>query len=212
MQDHPIAGMFPLLTGAELSALAEDIKRSGLLEPIWIYEGQILDGRNRARACELAGVPIRTRTFTGTPSEAIQHVWSLNFARRHLSPSQAAVADARRNQIRETYAPIREAARERQVGNLRRGNAQPAPVPQLVAERESGETRSLRAQAAGTNRTYINVADRLVAERPELARQVERGEKTIAQVTREIRREEIRKYRNRLRSRTYGSGRFSQAQ
>jgi len=204
---HPIAAIFPLLEGSALDALAADIKARGLVEPVWIYEGQVLDGRNRMRACEQAGVALRTREFTGTPADAIAHVWSLNFSRRHLSPSQAAIADARRNQIAETYAPIRKAAKDRQAQGGR------DKVPQLIGEaplvsvdgrieRQQGstvyhsaphdrETDAVRAKAAGTNRTYINVADWLVVEHPAKAEQVERGEKTIAQVTREIRREEI---------------------
>jgi len=114
-QDHPIASIFPLLDGAGIAALAEDIKRAGLLEPVCLYEGKVLDGRNRVRACALAGVEVRTGVFAGTALEAIRHVWSLNFARRHLNPSQAAVADARRNGMVETYAAVREAARARQV-------------------------------------------------------------------------------------------------
>ena len=195
---HPIAAIFPLLEGAALDALSADIKARGLVEPVWLYEGQVLDGRNRVRACAVAGVPIRTREFTGTPNEAIAHVWSLNFSRRHLSPSQAALADARRNQIAETYAPIREAAKARQAATSsaapRNEKGQVQPVTQFIASPEKrGErtTEAIRAKAAGTNRTYINVADKLVAEHPAKAEQVERGEKTIAQVTREIRREEI---------------------
>lgn len=183
---HPIASIFPLLEGAALDALASDIKTRGLLEPVWIYEGQILDGRNRARACALAGVAVQTRAFAGTASEAIAHVWSLNFTRRHLSPSQAAIADARRNQIAETYAPVRKAAKARQAEGGREKVSQ--RIEQPPNERK---TDTIRAKAAGTNRMYINVADKLVAEHPEKATQVERGEKTIAQVTREIRREEI---------------------
>ena len=191
---HPIANIFPLLEGAALDTLAQDIKAHGLVEPIWIYDGQVLDGRNRARACALAGVPVRTREFAGRPADAIAHVWSLNFSRRHLTPSQAAIADARRNQIAETYAPIREAAKakQREHGGTAPGRPRET-LRQEIAEvkPDDHKTDAIRAKAAGTNRTYINVADKLVAEHPEKAEQVERGEKTIAQVTREIRREEI---------------------
>lgn len=192
---HPIANIFPLLEGAALDALAKDIETRGLVEPIWIYDGQVLDGRNRVRACAVADVPIRTREFAGTPADAIAHVWSLNFSRRHLTPSQAAIADARRNQIAETYAPIREAAKARtaQAPGKPRGEKQGPSPSQVIAEETPNDrkTDAIRAKAAGTNRTYINVADRLVIEHPDKAEQIERGEKTIAQVTREIRREEI---------------------
>jgi hypothetical protein len=53
---HPFAELFPLLEGTELEALARDIKEHGQDEPILTYQGMILDGRNRWRACELVGV------------------------------------------------------------------------------------------------------------------------------------------------------------
>jgi ParB-like chromosome segregation protein Spo0J len=44
----------------ELRALANDIKANGQLEAIVLYDGKVLDGRNRLAACELAGVEPRT--------------------------------------------------------------------------------------------------------------------------------------------------------
>ncbi|MCD6295935.1 MAG: ParB N-terminal domain-containing protein, partial [Deltaproteobacteria bacterium] len=52
MEFHEIANMFPLMEGTEFDALVTDIKENGLLEPIWLYENKILDGRNRYRACQ----------------------------------------------------------------------------------------------------------------------------------------------------------------
>lgn len=56
---HPICLLFPQLGGQELQELAADIKLKGLLHPILLYEGMILDGRNRYLACEIAGVEPR---------------------------------------------------------------------------------------------------------------------------------------------------------
>jgi ParB-like chromosome segregation protein Spo0J len=54
---HPIADLFPMMTDEELADLAADIKANGLLHPIVVdKEGALIDGRNRARACEIAGV------------------------------------------------------------------------------------------------------------------------------------------------------------
>jgi hypothetical protein len=46
---HAIAGIFPLLVGAELQSLADDIREHGLHEPIWRFEGTVLDGRRGFR-------------------------------------------------------------------------------------------------------------------------------------------------------------------
>jgi hypothetical protein len=53
---HPFAALFPELPPEELTQLARDIKERGQLEPIILYKGVILDGRNRYRACQIAGV------------------------------------------------------------------------------------------------------------------------------------------------------------
>jgi hypothetical protein len=71
---HPAAEMFPLMSKDELEALGEDIKKGELRESVSIFyetpEGeqrdsrfaraQLMDGRNRLDACELAGIRCRT--------------------------------------------------------------------------------------------------------------------------------------------------------
>jgi hypothetical protein len=53
-EPHPLANIFPLMTDAELKVLADDISRNHQREPITLYQGLILDGRNRYLACKLA--------------------------------------------------------------------------------------------------------------------------------------------------------------
>jgi hypothetical protein len=53
---HPLADLFPLMEGREFDELAADIKVNGLHECIVLLDDQILDGRNRYRACIAAGV------------------------------------------------------------------------------------------------------------------------------------------------------------
>ncbi len=192
---HPIASIFPMMAEEELAALAEDIKKNGLKEPVWLYENKILDGRNRAKACEILGITPETKTFTGTPEEAISHVWSMNRTRRHLNSSQAAIADAKRNKLMDAYRSVREAAKERQRehGNTAPGRPRET-LPQIIAGvSEQTETRSIRATAAGTNRSYIDFADKLVNKHPEKVIEIETGGKTIPQVHRELKREELKK-------------------
>ena len=176
MEYHPIASIFPLLEGQEFEDLKANIQRNGLIKSVTVFEGKILDGRNRYRACTELGINFETRKFTGTALEAVERVWSLNRVRRHLNPSQAAIAEARREQMYATYAPVREAAKERQ----REGGR--TKVRQLIAEPgtpDDRKTDAIRASAAGTNREYVRQADRLVREKPDLAAAVERGEKTL---------------------------------
>jgi ParB-like chromosome segregation protein Spo0J len=86
--------LFPLLDDGALNDLAEDIRRNGLLVPIVRYKGLILDGRNRFRACQRAGVEPQYRELDDS-NDPTTHVVSANLHRRHLSESQRAMAAAK---------------------------------------------------------------------------------------------------------------------
>ena len=103
---HPLADLFPLIDGEEFDALASDIKKNGLHEPITLFRGKILDGRNRHRALHRLGVQIGEYHFQkledvaiGLSGEvdcpervrnehALAYVISKNIHRRHLSADQ----------------------------------------------------------------------------------------------------------------------------
>jgi uncharacterized protein YejL (UPF0352 family) len=90
-QIHPLAAAFPALAGQDLNDLVADIKKHGIREPIVLFEGKILDGRNRACAAELAGLEeIPTTEFDPKKAgcSAEDFVISMNLIRRHLTPSQ----------------------------------------------------------------------------------------------------------------------------
>jgi hypothetical protein len=83
---HPLANRFPLMTGGQFADLIDDVRSRGLIEPITLYEGMILDGRNRYRACLKAGVTPRFKQFaSGNP---LTFVISMNLRRRHLSKDE----------------------------------------------------------------------------------------------------------------------------
>lgn len=92
--NHHLCTMFPDLPPEELDELAKSIKKIGLQEAIWTYEGRILDGKNRFRACALAGVKPFYEPFEGTEAEAIDFVLAKNFHRRHMSIEQKRVVIA----------------------------------------------------------------------------------------------------------------------
>lgn len=92
---HPFSEVFPLLHGKDFADLVADIKANGLREPVWTYEGKILDGRNRYLACEHAGLKAKFRAFKGNEAEALAFVVSANVHRRHLTESQRAMAAAK---------------------------------------------------------------------------------------------------------------------
>lgn len=86
IEDHPIAASFPLMDEKRLGELSNSIRDRGLIHPIILYEGKIIDGRNRHRACLMAGVEPRFAPFDG--DNPWMRVWDWNAQRRDLTDDQ----------------------------------------------------------------------------------------------------------------------------
>jgi N6-adenosine-specific RNA methylase IME4/ParB-like chromosome segregation protein Spo0J len=89
---HPLANVLALMEGAEYDALVADIKERGLVHPIVEFEGRILDGRNRWRACKDADAKVKIEKYKG--NDPVGYVLSANLKRRNLNESQRAMAAA----------------------------------------------------------------------------------------------------------------------
>lgn len=90
---HPLADLFPMLNEDELNDLADDIAANGLLHPIVTdSKSQVIDGRNRLAACDIAGVEPRFEIFEG--EDVRSFILSNNIHRRHMNKGQRAMAVA----------------------------------------------------------------------------------------------------------------------
>lgn len=69
------------------------MKTEGGREALVTWEGIILDGRNRFKACSIAGVKPRLAEFKGT--DPLAFVVSHNLRRRHLDESQRGMVAAK---------------------------------------------------------------------------------------------------------------------
>jgi hypothetical protein len=96
---HPYAAAFPMLSDAELDALADDIRANGMRHPIVTWTDSdgvewLVDGRNRLAACDIAGVdPV----FETLPADAdpLAIIESENEHRRHSTIGQRAMMRAK---------------------------------------------------------------------------------------------------------------------
>jgi N6-adenosine-specific RNA methylase IME4/ParB-like chromosome segregation protein Spo0J len=182
-QFHPLADIFPLIEGTEFDELVADIKAHGLREPIVIYEDMILDGRNRYRACEAAGIEPTFIVYQG--DDPVSYVVSLNLHRRHLSESQRAMVAAKLANLRDGQRadlveglPIGRASELLNVGErtvARAREVQERGVPELVSAVERGDI-SVSAAA--------DVATQPIEAQREI---VARGEREILEAARAIR-------------------------
>jgi hypothetical protein len=95
LEFHPLANIFPLLTGEEFAGMVADIKQKGLIENIILTpDGLILEGRNRYRACLEAGVEPKFETTREPQENWLSFIISKNVHRRHLTASQRAAVAA----------------------------------------------------------------------------------------------------------------------
>jgi hypothetical protein len=91
---HHYAKLFPCMDNEELSALAEDIRQNGLQEPVRLFEGKVLDGRNRVLACIQADIKPQFIQWHRNGVSPLAFVIAQNLQRRHLSLVQRAAVAA----------------------------------------------------------------------------------------------------------------------
>lgn len=85
--------LFPMIGQDEYEALKLDIQEHGQREPILLVDGEIIDGRNRLRACNELGIdPIYRQLTAAEAGDVFALVMSLNFHRRHLKPHEKGAA------------------------------------------------------------------------------------------------------------------------
>lgn len=203
---HPAAELFPLLGDDELGELADDIKRHGLHEPVWLWDDPergtvLLDGRNRARACQLAGVPIKTRHYLD--GDPIAFSISANEKRRHLTAGQRDFLALEIAKLYEAEAKNRQGARTdlkpsdfpadlRESYPLISTDEALHNVRWQARQRESAERAAQVVKASGRG---VSQAKRIEREAPDLAEKVRAGQLAIDRAERIIRDREAEQRR-----------------
>jgi N6-adenosine-specific RNA methylase IME4 len=153
-EHHPLAGLFPLMEGPAFSDFCKDVATHGLREPIVTYEGKVLDGRNRLRACVETGTEPTFREVDGI--DPLAFVLSANLQRRHLDESQRAMVAAR-------------------VATLRRGRPEVNAEISVFSQGKAGEMLSVSPDS-------IQFARRVIERgTPDLVAAVEQGEVKVSQ-------------------------------
>lgn len=157
---HPIAQYFPVMPEADFQALKSDIKKNGMLEPIWLSsDGQIIDGRHRYRAADELGqreqCESEALTTEYSADELPEIVLSLNLCRRHLNESQRSMVAARLKPLLKDH-----------------------PLPQPEGETPP-KPKDVAAQRLNVSARTVSFAEKVLASGvPELVRAVDDG--TIA--------------------------------
>jgi len=163
MQDyeyHELSTIFSSFEDTEeFKGLVGSIKEHGLFDPILVWQGMIVDGRHRHKACIEAGVePEYEYLVDEVPFDKVRdRVVGANILRRHLSVGQRAMTAASlANMTSGTRTDIEPTA------NLPEVKSSKAAADQLsVAERS------------------VRTAKEIKRDAPDLAEKVSRGEMSL---------------------------------
>ena len=181
---HPAADLFPMFGDDEFQSLVNDIKENGLLDPIYLFDGKILDGRNRYKACTVAGVEPKTVTWVDRGSGPISWVLSKNFQRRDMTKSQKAAVAVEAEALFAIEAKERMAAAGASAAPGRPADKGDQKVDQVRAPQSLDQAGDL----LGVNRQYVSDAKKLRETAPETYEKVKAGTVTIQEAKREQKR------------------------
>lgn len=163
---HKTASIFPLMAEGELTDLAVDIKKNGLLEPIRTYRGEVIDGRNRYLACYKVGVEPQFKTWDGR-GNLLSFIISMNLKRRHLNESQRAMIAAR-------------------LANMPEGRPEKTASYEAVSQSEAA--KMLNVSRPSVQRA-VKVQEKAT---PAQIKSIETGEKTVTEVLRQVSKPKLR--------------------
>lgn len=177
---HEYADIFPMLSESDIRELADNIKTRGLIEPIVLLDGKILDGRNRYEACRRAAVRPRFIEFDGAtarpgaiPVDPLAYVLSKNLHRRHLSESQRAMVAAKLANMKQgTRTDLRHSA------NLPEVSQSEAAESCKVSERSVRSAREVIEHGAHELREAVESGEVSVSAAAAIARTMTPDEQT----------------------------------
>ncbi len=208
---HELSSYLPLLEGEEFDALVEDIKEHGQIEPATLYDGKILDGRNRYRACNILKQKLIVKEWKPsklTGSTPLQYVISENIMRRHLNEAQKAeigmllydeiskqVEIKRIKKISETKTGMKYDKNlsinkkiDKKVDLSKIEDTTAYKVAQKVRVKPSTIEKVKRIKESAYNKDTGEIKDKEIADKWEDAK---RGESTIGAVYKEVQEKEI---------------------
>lgn len=181
IEAHPAANLFPVLGKDGLRALADEIQAHGLMHPIVLYEGLVLDGRNRLAACELIGREAETIQWDGKGASPTEWVIATNLHRRNLTPSQHAAVAV------EALPMLEAEAKERQRLGLKRGTESPSRSIESDGEDSRANRSNVKAaKQFGVGHATVSRAKHIKKEAPELFEKVKAGDMTVNAAMRKL--------------------------
>ena len=179
--------IFPEMQSDDYNRLRDDIRANGYDEkqPIYLYNGAVLDGWNRYTACTQLGIQPTYKEFEGNYIEAINFVMRTN-KRRNLNSTQWACIAVEADDIIEVLKEETEKERRaKQAETQSVTMKQDLSDNKLTHRSEPERVTTKLATTFNTNRTYVSQAQKLKETAPEKYEQAKRGEKTFTEIAKE---------------------------
>ena len=169
---HPSAAEFPLMEGDEYEQFKDRI-RLGQQSPVIMLNGELLDGRNRLKACRELGIKTMAMEYRGNKT-AEELIADLNIHRRHLTPSQRAALA-----VKLLPALEREAAERMEAGKSN-------PSQKIF----QGKSVDIAGKQVGVSGEYVAKAKKIADTAPAAFQGLLNGSTTLAQATKQMVKEE----------------------
>lgn len=179
MKKHKF-NIFPEASPDDYAKILKDIKANGYdaSMPITTYQGDILDGWNRQRACNDLGVAPIYSEFAGSDTEAVLFMARTNNRRTEITSAQWACIAAESEEILES---LRAEAKSHQ--GARTDLTSVNQLTEVSDDENADRTTEKAAKMFNTNREYISKAVKLKRESPEKFEQVKAGELSMYKAT-----------------------------
>jgi hypothetical protein len=175
--------IFPEAKPDDYARLIDDIQTNGYDadQPVIVYQGAILDGWNRNKACVELMIQPTIRVFDGNDIEAIQLVMRTN-KRRNLNSGQWATIAVEAEDI---MGAISEQAKTQQ--GKRTDLTLDKKLSDVQKPEHADKTATKAAEIFQTNRTYINQATKIKKASPEVFAKVKAGTMTMQDANKAVR-------------------------
>jgi hypothetical protein len=186
MKKHAF-NIFPEASEEDFNRLLEDIRNNGFdqSQPVIVYDGAILDGWNRYRACQALGISPAIKTFDGDQAAALRLVMRTN-KRRNLNKGQWATIAVEAEDVLSVIAEqVEKERRERQAEAQKLSDKKLSDTPK---PEHAEKTATKAAELFNTNRTYVNQAAKVKSEAPEAFEKVKAGKMTLQDAMKEVAR------------------------
>lgn len=176
----------------DLTSLAQSIGENGLLEPIVLYDGKILDGRNRYVACKRVNIEPTFIVYTGK-MDPIDYVIAKNLERRHLTPAQKAESALKTLEQKRKL-------RKKQIKTLKSKKEENKRMQQALDKKDKKNIAKKYNTTIEKIEQYEKIKKEIEGGNYEIKKEWEKAKKgkvTITAVYREIRQRNQRKTRKR---------------